>query len=212
MLPIDNVNHALIEAAHERVDLRHLTVTAWRNADVTKLDAAIAQALGYKEVSVADVFHNALVGPVCQIVAEYSRDPRHVIDADDLDECINEYSDLIRRMTGTKSEQFLREARFNIRRAIHLSINARFYGVTLEQHFRATPIGQSLSFVIEVVQYYRDYLEQNSLIDVPIMLAADVHAIETCALCLLDPLDLPPLGLQALRRLLPRAFFCAISP
>src|SRR5262249_5573287 len=157
------------------------------------------------------VIPGAIVGAVCAIVGEYTRDTRSLIDGDDMRECVDEFLDLIRRVSDTKSKDFLNETRLKIRAAIRLSVNARYHGVSIEQRRRQTPTGQALSFVTEVADYYHDYKKQSAVMDTADVLASDVDPVEACSLCLLHPGGLPPLGMQALRRLLPRAHFCAVS-
>lgn len=213
MRSIDNVFHAVSDALAEHVDLSRVAITAWHEGEVLKLDAAIACALGSKdaETTVDDMIPGAIVGAVNAIMGEYTRDTRNLFGTDDALECEDEYVDLIRRASDTASEGFLRQARVKIRAALRLSVAARLDCMTLEDRYQRTPIKESLSFVSEVADYYRDYKQQCHLMDSADILASEVNAIEACALCFVDPTRLPLLGWQGLRRLFPRAFFCVCS-
>jgi len=213
MKPIDNVFHAVSDAQAEGLDLSHLVVTAWSAAQITKLDRALVRGLGQPAgVSVDDVIPTAIIGTVLDIVGERGKDSRQLMDGEDLRECEDEYIELIRKASDTKDPNFLERRRRFIKAAIDLSLRARLDGVTIEDKFYPTvkPIGMALSFATEVADYYADYKQQNNLLDAADLLAAELVPIEHCELCFLDRGGIPPLGITALRRLLPNAFFCTV--
>lgn len=213
MQPIDNVHHAIAAALTEQLDLSRLAVTAWHGATLAKLDAAIARALGADnpEVTVDDIIPGAIVGVVTDLVAEHTYDQRQLVTTEEMQECEDEYIDLIRRVSESEHQEYFEQVRRKIRAVVRLSVMARLRGLTLQEQLQLKPIGESLSFVTEVAEYYRDYKQQCGLIDFVDLLATDIKPIESCALCLFDYRDLAPLAMKALRRLFPRAFFCTVS-
>jgi len=213
MKSIDNAFHAVTDAQSEGLDLSHLVVTAWSTAQVTKLDRALVRGLGKPDgLSVDDVITTATVGTVIDIVGERGKDSRQMIEGPDLRECEDEYIELIRKASDTSDPNFLERRRKFIRAAIDMSVRARLDGVGLEDKFYPTvkPVGMALSFATEVADYYRDYKQQSNLLDAADLLMSELVPIEHCELCFLDRVGIPPLGLAALRRLLPSAFFCTV--
>jgi len=212
MRSIDNVHHAIAAALTERIDLSQLVVTAWRAGEVSKLDAAVVRALGVSnpDTILDDIIPGAIVGSTVAIIGAHTRDARPLIDGEDMDEMVTEFAALIQRATKTKSKEFLAHACQQIHAAIGLVIAARLDCVGLEERYKKTPIDQALSLIVEVADYYRDYKAQSGLIDAADMLVSELEPIPGCALALLDPVGMPLLALQALRHLLPRAFFCYV--
>lgn len=208
MRSIDNILHAVSDALAERIDLRRLAVTAWRAPTVTKLDAAIVRAFGYNDLAVDDLIPTAIVGTTTAIVGDHIRDHRQLINREDMQECEDEYLDLLFRASDGNSENFLPDLRAKIRTAIRLSVLARLDGIMFEKSLRRNKT--ELSFALAVARYYRDYKQQCGLMDRADMLAAELEPVESCALCLISR-RLPSLALQALRRLLPKAFFCTVA-
>lgn len=213
MRPIDNVIHAVADARAERLDLSRLAVTAWHGATVARLDLAIARALGADnpETTVDDMIPGAIVGPVTDLVTEYTIDKRNLLDTEDMQRCEDEYIDLIRRVSESEHEEYFEHVRSKIRAAVRASVVARLRDLTLEEQLALKPIGESLSFVTEVADYYRDFKQQCGLIDFVDVLATDLNPIDACALCFIDRREIAPRAMQAVRRLLPRAFFCTVS-
>lgn len=213
MRSIDNVRNAIGSALAEGLDLSYLAVTAWHKNTVSRLDAAIVPALGYNnpEVTVDDIYPNATVATVADIVGEHVSWPSQScpIDPEDRTECEDEYLELIRRVSeGTIRSD---EVRKKIRAAIRLSVAARLYCMTLEERFRKTSISESFSFVAEVARYYHDYKQQNGRKDIADMFELPILQHPECPLCLMHHRSLPPLGMRALRRVFPSAHFCTVA-
>lgn len=214
MEPIDNVAHAISQATKEHLDLSRLVVTAWRRTTLDKLGAAVVDAFGFSEppeLTVDDVIRGAIAATPTQLISTHTRDKRRALDPEDAGICETEYVALIARACETRSETFLRQARHQVHAAIALALAARLDNESLEHRYRHTPLKCALSFVYEVAQYYADYKEQSGLLDIADLFLTDLEPIEACALCLIDRDGMPILAVQALRRLLPRAFFCTVS-
>lgn len=192
--------------------MSRMAVTAWQAASVKALSIKVAQALGGKpESEVDDIIPHALVDTVVNLVLANSNERRTLVDEEDMQKCENEYVELIRRASETKSERFLAAARRRVHAAIVLSLAARLNVISLQQAYRSAPIGAALSFVVEVAAYWRDFKRQSSLIDQADLLAGELEPVNSCKLCLLDRRGVPVLAMQALRRLLPQAFICLVS-
>jgi len=212
MRPIDNVEHAIGEALAERLDLSRMAVTAWREPEVIKLDTQIVRALGRlePEISIDDIYPKAIVGSVTAIVSEHIIGNHGFATAEDLEDCESKFAELIRHVGETQNEEFLQQARRHVHGAIMLSVGARLHCVLIDSMYHRARREQSLSFCMEVADYWRKYKHRRDLLDTADLLGADTNPITTCTLCLLDRTGMPPLAVQALRRLLPKAFFVSV--
>jgi hypothetical protein len=212
MKPIDNVHHAIAAALTERLKLSHLVVTAWRKTETLRIAEEAVRALGVSkpEVELDDIIANAHIDTVAGLALGNSTTTATLVDDDDVEQATTEFLTLIARATQTESKKFLQQARRQVHAAIALSMAARLDCVSVEEHYQATPIDQAISFVVEVADYWRDYKQQNEMVDIADIFAGELEPIDNCEFCLLDRRGMPPLAMQALRRLLPKAYFVTV--
>jgi hypothetical protein len=208
----------LIEAMREGLPLDDAAVLSWNNGQVLRreLRVAIAKAFAYPpDFGLDDMIAGVdpeLIGSVWQAVFEHSYDTRQPITAEHRHAVTTEYLELIRRVSEETDSKFLRSVHRQIDAAIRLSIAARLDGVELADAYRTRQAAgervPAWSFVVEVAQYFRDYKRDLGVADLADTLAARVDPVNTCMLALIDDAAaVPPLGLAALRRLLPNASF-----
>lgn len=212
----------LVEAMREGLDLAHVAVMAWNQGaqlrNSVRATIAAEQRLP-PDLTLEDMIPGAdpeLIGSVCQVLRAYSYDNREPVTAWHRTAVADEFLELIKRASevadDTADRKFLRGVRRQIDAAIRLAIGARLDEVSLiEAHRRAVTAGERLpafSFVAEVADYFRDYKTQCDLADLADNLAARLEPVAACSLALIDEAGaIPPLGLRALRRLLPEASF-----
>src|SRR5262249_24784702 len=127
MQSIDNVQHANGQALAEHIDLRHIAVTAWRRTELIFLETAVVRALdaGGSELTLDDIYKDAHIGTVIELVHHRSRDRRHLMDAEDAEQVEDEYLALIAKASRTQSVRFLYQARRRVHAALNLSLIAR---------------------------------------------------------------------------------------
>jgi hypothetical protein len=208
----------LIEAMREGLALDNVAALSWNHGNVLRreLRIAIAKAMNYPpDFDLDDMISGVdpeLIGSVWGVVFEHSYDHRQPVTAEHRQAVTAEYVDLVRRVSEETDSKFLRAVHRQIDAAIRLSITARLDEIELEHAYRTRQAaGERLpawSFVVEVAQYFRDYKRDLGLADLADHLAARLQSEPDCMLALIDDAAaVPPLGLRALRRLLPNASF-----
>lgn len=206
----------LLEAWQDGVELRRITILAWTPSTALALSGAaanlVAGQLGSADGLQLDDFDpDVIVGGLGAVAHDHSDDPRSAIGREELDEVADEFLAMIKFVCDLADNpadvRFLRQTRRRIEAAISLTVRATLFERTLWEEW-ARIKAPDYSMVAEVAEHYRDYKRQCDVIDIADILAADVRPIEHCTLALIDQAAIiPPLGLQMLRRLLPRASF-----
>jgi len=128
----------------------------------------------------------------------------------------DQFAGLVQRVNELGEEppdrKLLRQVRRQVDAVVRLSVAARCNEERLIDSYRvALAAGERLpawSFVAEVSDYFREFKRIMKVADLADQLGAELEPVTACELALLeDAGEVPPLGLRALRRLLPNASF-----
>ena len=212
----------LVAALRDGLTLPGVALLAWTapgaRAFTATATATVAELQGYPpDTPLADMVPGTapeLIGSVCTVIRANTDDTRELMTGEQRAEMAGEFLGLVKRVgeLGESADDvtFLRRVRRQIDASVRLSIRARLDQHSLGDAYRAAvAAGERLpapAFVEEVVDYYRDYRRQCGVIDLADLLGARLVPVDACALTLIDEAQgIPPLGLAALRRLLPRA-------
>jgi hypothetical protein len=215
------VGRILVEALQDGLELERVAVLSWNSGTALKQAArvTVAKAMAYPpDLSLEEMIPDAdpeLIGSVVRVIDAHSFDRRDPVTGEHRRAVAQEFFELIKRITevdDAADRRYIRSARRQIDAAIRLGINARLEEVRLVEAYRqALADGSQLpafSFVTEVVSYFAEYKRGVGLADLADQLGAQVEPVPACTLALLEDAGaVPPLGLRALRRLLPNASF-----
>jgi hypothetical protein len=217
------VGHILVEAMREGLELDRVAVMSWNSGSAMKYATRVlvAKAMHYPpDLSLEDMIPGSdpeLIGSVWQVInarAYYGgSDP---VTGEHRRLVADQFAELVKRMNdmgaAAADRKFLRHVRRQVDAVIRLSVAARCDETPLLEAYRlAIAAGERLpafSFVVEVADYFEEFKRVVKVADLADQLAAGVEPVTACELALLEDAGaVPPLGLRALRRLLPNASF-----
>jgi hypothetical protein len=212
----------LVAALQDALPLDQVAVMSWQSGTALRqhVRAMIAKAMKYPpDLALEDMIPGSapeLIGSVCHVLDGYTNGGSDPVTGAHRRQVADEFAELIKRANDMGEEaadhKFLRGVRRQVDAVIRLSIGARCEGVQLLEAYREALAGgarlPAWSFVTEVAAYFRDFKRDCKVADLADQLGAELEPVTGCTLALLeDTGNVPPLGLAALRRLLPNASF-----